>query len=727
MKKIFLSFFILSILVVSVDGFAIQTNTLDSFETNDYFTDDPYNPTNIANNNFGGSWYCSDDSGGSFTTAKHSATTLLEITSNAHEGFKCMHTSYTLGVSDSGAGEWAYWELDSYFSSNEIVRHDLSGQTIDFWIKGAQNLTLKVSLIPPNASTTYADDIYTASFTVTTNWQHIILPVDDSTFQQAGWGNFVPFTTAVTEVLGINFTEDAPEAGNQQFHSFWVDDIKFLVPELLTTLLSPASGSTVDTSSHFVVLHWTNAYTNINLYQIDVSSVNDFSSHISSFPKNLSSTSTVLSISEDGMFFWRVRSSTNNGSSWGDWSSISGFRALDSTLTYILDDFESYSSSLSGWAVDSAGLPDAWMGNSLGTNSDLNASQFMNVGFYCANDSTGWMESTRSMPSSVYGYRQLSFWVKPSKVGMQFSLGYSITNRAYHYNDNDSSTGEGPGGTNDFLYQYLYTYIATSTNWEHVTIPHSKLALQSWFLEEGYPNAPIDYSKIESFYLTSGYVDSPHTNWAQFDNIQLEAGTPPNVKIEDFGSIASGVLPISVSASYSAGLSKVVAIVSNTQNHSTITANMTAEVGGKFTYNYDASSLSSGNIIVTVKVYDNDAGISTVTKVYSVGYVSDKDIGKVIIHNNLLNFKDDPNAAATIFYKSKVDMDYNSPALAKLDIYSVSGQLIFEHNIAIPVSGILSYEWDGKNGYGDPVGAGIYLVKVQVGNEKKISRILIIR
>jgi len=70
----------------------------------------------------------------------------------------------------------------------------------------------------------------------------------------------------------------------------------------------------------------------------------------------------------------------------------------------------------------------------------------------------------------------------------------------------------------------------------------------------------------------------------------------------------------------------------------------------------------------------------------------------------------------------KIKLNLEEAAAVQIDIYQLNGQLINTLENSRLSAGTYEFIWDGKNNAGDNIDAGVYLVKLQIGEETRIQK-----
>jgi hypothetical protein len=102
-------------------------------------------------------------------------------------------------------------------------------------------------------------------------------------------------------------------------------------------------------------------------------------------------------------------------------------------------------------------------------------------------------------------------------------------------------------------------------------------------------------------------------------------------------------------------------------------------------------------------------------------YVSNQDAVNPVQITNLRNYPNPFNPSTTISFTAKAS------GMAKLNIYNLKGQLVKSLVDEALKSGDHKLVWDGKDSEGNLVGSGIYFYHLEMGNFKRINKMLMMK
>ncbi len=144
----------------------------------------------------------------------------------------------------------------------------------------------------------------------------------------------------------------------------------------------------------------------------------------------------------------------------------------------------------------------------------------------------------------------------------------------------------------------------------------------------------------------------------------------------------------------------------------------------KGTVSYPLSGLSEGTHTLSIKAWDNANNSSEKRIEFNVVMAKDIQI------NNLVNY---PNPFTT---RTEFIFQHNQPGIpmdVKLQVFTVSGKLVKSINQVIVNDGFLSRDlvWNGRDDFGDRIGKGVYVYKLQVRSRngsltEKIEKLVIL-
>ena len=62
-----------------------------------------------------------------------------------------------------------------------------------------------------------------------------------------------------------------------------------------------------------------------------------------------------------------------------------------------------------------------------------------------------------------------------------------------------------------------------------------------------------------------------------------------------------------------------------------------------------------------------------------------------------------------------------------LTLYNLSGQVVRRLMEGYQDAGVYAYEWDGRDGQGQPVGSGVYIYRLRASDQTFVGKVTLIR